>query len=99
MECWQGEWGDALIHACIVVGSISLVTFNLLHELPHFFSAKPDAGVEARGAVTPFACTQDAESPIWLERLPFFVTDFIGASWCSTAIAARYWLRGGSSRI
>ena len=91
--------GDALVHAALVAASLGLVAFNLAHELPHFFTAVPLNAVDgaAPARPTPFSCTQDADSPIWHERLPFFVTYFFGASTLSTALAARYHLRGGSA--
>merc|ERR1719456_237398 len=87
--------GDAIVHAALVCASLGLVGFNLAHELPHFFSATPMNAVEATPArATPFSCTHDADSPIWLSRLPFFVTYFAGASACSAILAARYLARG-----
>jgi hypothetical protein len=83
--------GDAIVHAALVAASLALVGFNLLHELPHFFAATPlnAAAAGSRGVATPFSCTQDAASPIWLARLPFFVTYFVGASVGSTTLTAR----------
>lgn len=85
--------GDAIVHAMILSASLALIVFNLVHELPHFFVAKPmnaDLASNTLAMATPFACTQDANSPIWLTRLPFFVTYFAGASASSTILAARY---------
>ena len=99
---------DTLMHAIIVVVSLALVFFNLLHELPHFLHAVPLNGAGGSDAMvpasdewvptmsarpTPFSCTQHADSPIWLTRLPFFVTYFVGASMCSAILAARHQVR------
>lgn len=90
--------GDALIHATLVGASLALVIFNLVHELPHFFVAQPLNNVASEPArPTPFTCTQDADSPIWFDRLPFFVVYYLGASACSAMLAARYHLRGGAT--
>jgi hypothetical protein len=86
--------GDTLTHGAIVVASLSLILFNLCHELPHFWDAQPLAPPPAQGGSRAWACTEDHDSAIWLERLPFFVCYFFGASWCSTAVASRYFLRG-----
>ena len=89
--------GDALVHALLLAASLGLIAFNIGHELPHFFTAQPlnaDADSQAPARPTPFACTQDADSPIWQARLPFFVTYMIGASTLSVALAARYHMRG-----
>lgn len=89
--------GDGTIHAAILLASLSLASFNLVHELPHFFVATPlntDGHSTTPARPTPFSCTQDVDSPIWLSRLPFFFTYFIVASAASTALAARYHLRG-----
>jgi len=92
--------GDGTIHAAILVASLSLALFNLLHELPHFFVAAPlnaDGETATPAHPTPFSCTQDVDSPIWLARLPFFVAYFIVASAASTVLAARYHLRGSTA--
>lgn len=94
--------GDGTVHAAILIASLGLATFNLGHELPHFFSAVPlNAGnsTASPARATPFSCTQDAESPIWLSRLPFFLVYFIGASTASTTLAARYHLRGATTAV
>ena len=89
--------GDALVHAALVAASLALVAFNLAHELPHFFVATPQNAVASTPArPTPFACTQDEDSPIWTARLPFFVTYYLGASACSAILAARYHMRGAT---
>merc|ERR1719473_1740680 len=89
--------GDGTVHAVIFVASISLAFFNAFHELPHFFVAEPMNGAGAiQARPTPFSCTQDADSPIWMSRLPFFLTYFVGASGASTTLALRYHVRGGS---
>jgi len=90
--------GDTVVHAALVAASLGLIAFNCAHELPHFFTAVPLNAIDGASPArpTPFSCTQDADSPIWLERLPFFVTYFVGASTLSTSLAARYHLRGGS---
>lgn len=85
--------GDGTVHAAILVLSLSLATFNLGHELPHFFSALPlnaNSATATLARPTPFSCTQDIESPIWLSRLPFFLAYFVGASIASASLAARY---------
>lgn len=90
--------GDTLVHATLVASSLALAAFNLAHELPHFFFATPlntEAMEPARP--TPFACTQDKHSPIWVARLPFFVTYYLGASACSVTLAARYHLCGADA--
>ena len=88
---------DAIVHALLVCASLSLIAFNVLHELPHFFSAVPltgnsdvTAGPATRPSPTPFSCTHERDSPIWTSRLPFFVTYFVGASACSATLAARH---------
>ena len=90
--------GDTVVHAALVAASLGLIAFNCAHELPHFFTAVPLNAIDGASPArpTPFSCTQDADSPIWHERLPFFVTYFVGASTLSTTLAARYHLRGGS---
>ena len=101
----SSRWGgDALVHAIIVLASLSLVAFNACHELPHFFYAPsaPSAAEAAAGSeqatapASAWACTADAASPLWQKRLPFFVCYFFVSSWCSTALAARHYLRGAS---
>lgn len=90
---------DALVHAVLVAASVGLVAFNFIHELPHFFTATPlNSHDETPARPTPFSCTQDAESPIWLSRLPFFVTYFVGASACSTMLAVHYHFGSGRLR-
>lgn len=88
--------GDTIVHATLVAAGLGLAAFNIGHELPHFFVATPlnAPGVSESGVATPFSCTQDAESPIWFTRLPFFVTYFAGASACSATLAARYMASG-----
>ena len=88
--------GDTIMHAALVAVSLALAGFNLAHELPHFFVAAP---LNAVARPTPFSCTQDAASPIWHERLPFFVTYFICASACSTILAARHQFHEVASRL
>ena len=90
---------DAIVHALLVCASLSLIAFNVLHELPHFFSAVPlngnhngnsDATAGPATRPSPFSCTHEHDSPIWTSRLPFFVTYFVGASACSATLAARH---------
>ena len=92
------------MHGFIVVVALTLVAFNAMHELPHFFSAVPLNGVGEAAIVgtappraTPLSCTHVQDSPIWLARLPFFLTYFIGASACSATLAMRYHMRSRSS--
>jgi hypothetical protein len=58
-------------------------------------AAEAAAGSEqATAPASAWACTADAASPLWQKRLPFFVCYFFVSSWCSTALAARHYLRG-----
>ena len=41
-------------------------------------------------------CVQDADSPLWLKRLPFFFTYFVGCSWSSAALTYRF-VRGAKA--
>mmetsp|Transcript_167139 Transcript_167139/g.536828 ORF Transcript_167139/g.536828 Transcript_167139/m.536828 type:complete len:131 (-) Transcript_167139:225-617(-) len=82
-----------ITHAALTVGAAALLGFNLLHEIPHFlFFRKEDDS--AAVAPPPYShiwtCAGDAESPLWLKRLPFFVAYFVGCSWCSVALAYRF---------
>ncbi len=99
--------GDGTMHASILIGSISLLAFNVLHELPHFFYHHPIQHEVSPVAETfeappspppksPWTCVHDHDSTIWTTRLPFFVCYFFVCSWCSVGIAARYfYTRGG----
>ena len=72
--------------------------WTLSPDLPEAWQVCYD-GLRFLARPTPFRCTQDADSPIWEARLPFFVTYFIGASACSATLAARYHWRGESGRM
>lgn len=94
-------WGDSAVHALIVVVSLGLLGFNAMHELPHFFAfdasatsvaAAADSCAASRGNA--WRCEQDKDSPLWLSRLPFFASYFVGCSWFSTSLSARYYLHG-----
>ena len=39
---------------------------------------------------------QDADSPLWLKRLPFFFAYFVGCSWSSAALTYRF-VRGAKA--
>jgi hypothetical protein len=92
--------GDIITHATIVIGGLSLILFNLLHELPHFWVAKPLAPERPNGGSLSrvWVCTADHDSHIWTERIGFFVSYFICASWAATSLAGRYFMRGGFKR-
>lgn len=92
-------WSDRASHACVCCGGLALFAFNAGVEIPHFFlyhvSETHDEATIARLSI--LTCHQDAESPLWLARLPFFYTYFSVASWGSCALSYRY-LRRGRSR-
>lgn len=72
-------------------------SFNALLEIPHFF-AYARAGTPTEGLPGVWECVQDAASPLWLKRLPFFFSYFVGCSWSSAALAYRAFRVGGGGR-
>ena len=86
------------MHSGVLLGALGLLLFNLGHEIPHFFVAKiaDDLAPSAPSALGVWECIEDAGSPLWLKRLPFFFIYFFGCSWLSTFVAARYLTRGAA---
>eukprot|EP00446_Apocalathium_sp_SHHI-4_P093119 CAMPEP_0177451626 /NCGR_PEP_ID=MMETSP0369-20130122/9874_1 /TAXON_ID=447022 ORGANISM="Scrippsiella hangoei-like, Strain SHHI-4" /NCGR_SAMPLE_ID=MMETSP0369 /ASSEMBLY_ACC=CAM_ASM_000364 /LENGTH=314 /DNA_ID=CAMNT_0018924243 /DNA_START=1 /DNA_END=949 /DNA_ORIENTATION=+ len=67
---------DKITHAALTVGAAALLGFNLLHEIPHFlfFRKEDDSAAVAPPSYSHiWTCAGDAQSPLWLKRLPFFV--------------------------
>ena len=90
--------GDVVMHSGLLLGALGLLLFNLVHEIPHFFVAKiaDDLAPSSSSALGVWECVEDAGSPLWLKRLPFFFIYFFGCSWLSTFVAARYLTRGAA---
>mmetsp|Transcript_13583 Transcript_13583/g.29894 ORF Transcript_13583/g.29894 Transcript_13583/m.29894 type:complete len:341 (-) Transcript_13583:122-1144(-) len=87
-------WRDSLGHASLLAASAGLCFFNACIEIPHFFLQEGVASATTPLGGSAFRCLQDAYSPVWLKRLPFFVTYMFGCSWSSVAISYHYLLRG-----
>jgi|EP01046_Picozoa_sp_COSAG06_P074866 hypothetical protein len=83
------SWRDQAAHALLLLGGTGIFLFNLLFEIPHFlsFEREPSVVAETRGI---WECVQDANSPLWAKRLPFFFCYYAGASWSATALAYRF---------
>jgi len=77
---------DIAGHISLFSASVCLFVFNASVEIPHFFVAdeNDDGALESI-----FRCRQDAGSPLWTKRLPFFFAYFLMCSWCSVAISYR----------
>merc|ERR1719464_352828 len=90
----SARWSDSAGHATLLAASAGLFTFNAFVEIPHFFKHGQDSAAAQAGA-SMLQCFQDAESPIWLKRVPFFAAYFFGCSWCSAAMSYRYFVCGG----
>lgn len=77
---------DATFHSAVLLGALGLFMFNAFHEIPHFIGyqiggAAPEEQVP--GVYNVLQCVQDAGSPLWMKRLPFFFTYFVVAAWAS----------------
>ena len=91
----------AYSHTHTYLKQTGLLIFNLLFEIPHFWSnfqrvatGEVDTTVAAVGSTTMWSCMQDRDGLLWVKRLPFFFCYFFGCSWSSVAIAYRYLKRG-----
>lgn len=85
--------GDGTTHACLLLGSLALFSFNAFFEIPHFFQYSRHGGPTADVAGI-WDCLHAPTSPLWLKRLPFFFCYFFGAATSSMAVSYRYLHRG-----
>lgn len=86
------RFGDKLAFSLLLLAGLGLFFFNAFLEIPHFFAYRRESPESIGGGI--WECFQDADSPLWVKRLPFFFCYFFGCSWCSVAVSYRYFRRG-----
>ena len=85
---------DAVTSAALLSAGLGLFFFNALLEIPHFFRYEREGALAEVPGI--WECVQDADSPLWLKRLPFFFAYFVGCSWSSAALTYRF-VRGAKA--